>query len=816
MSNDEHCSFVLLAEFDIDRGAQLTYQFPQPLGTDEGLLANLMLPDGAEKQFEDWTIFFLNQTPFNQIAPVLALETPGVDGKGVLEGDIEKDRPELLYVLNLVRTKHDKSVRRGAVVKAMAICTRHPFIQIFKPVLLMALDDYFMNPSQECLARLFDAVNSMDISGAPVLSRYEKLVMRTSERKDIFAEKFIMAQSGDSPEIHPPLRPPSKSQHHNTPSWGSNSSFEDGIIRSYENENDKRREGEGSMSGSTIAPSRGQGQYSPTDTSFGSAVWVGEESVLEAEPHVATAVGGAPGRSGNNSRLTTRGRRSTDASSSSSHGIHKRDDYHAGLPTAGLGNFTSAGLVKDTHFFQTSIVYEAHQLPIKMPLSTFQEEVGDYSLIQLIQTFSNPVATMSGPLHPHLHTNGSMTHPMIILFNALITGKRIIFLGYNRPAGQVSSYVLSACALGSGCGCILRGFIERAFPYANLINREEWESISGYIAGVTNPIFEQSGSWDLLCDVGTGRMVISKDIHVNHPVTNHGPLHPPLISRTGTLKAESSVGSEEDGKNKDGLGQKSDMVAKADSPDNLFMEDIISAISYHFGEGLVRARFTEYVNRFVRLAARYEEEVIGSTKIGYPSASFSEGRLGSGIAFMDEASAVRDLSTNTSRIEGWRRTNSYQYYAADHAKALATDPIQGFDLGHQIWRLRHTKGIPDHEVELIMRTLVENVQVYDQVVELLSCLPPHHGGLLPVSFGLFHTQEPVRDLTVDLFNHLRVYPVGVQALQALNHFQRYAYVRLAHARECRLLREQNTLYPPTSYYSARTPSNRSESSLGGG
>jgi len=32
----QHCSFVLLAEFDIDRGAQLTYQFPQPLGLDDG------------------------------------------------------------------------------------------------------------------------------------------------------------------------------------------------------------------------------------------------------------------------------------------------------------------------------------------------------------------------------------------------------------------------------------------------------------------------------------------------------------------------------------------------------------------------------------------------------------------------------------------------------------------------------------------------------------------------------------------------------------------------------------------------------------
>jgi len=63
-----------------------------------------MLPDGAEKHLEDWTIFFLNQTPFSTIAPVLALETPDSEEK--------ESKSELLYVLNLVRTKHDKAVRR--------------------------------------------------------------------------------------------------------------------------------------------------------------------------------------------------------------------------------------------------------------------------------------------------------------------------------------------------------------------------------------------------------------------------------------------------------------------------------------------------------------------------------------------------------------------------------------------------------------------------------------------------------------------------------------------------------------------------------
>lgn len=85
----------------------------------------------------------------------------------------------------------------------------------------------------------------------------------------------------------------------------------------------------------------------------------------------------------------------------------------------------------------------------------------------------------------------------------------------------------------------------------------------------------------------------------------------------------------------------------------------------------------------------------------------------------------------------------------------------------------------DGEAELIMRIIADNLQTYDQVTEvriaralnlvcgltrtfqLLSLLPPHHNGLLPLSFGLFHQEEVVRDLTVDIFNVLRSYPVRV-------------------------------------------------------
>jgi len=76
-------------------------------------------------------------------------------------------------------------------------------------------------------------------------------------------------------------------------------------------------------------------------------------------------------------------------------------------------------------------------------------------------------------------------------------------------------------------------------------------------------------------------------------------------------------------------------------------------------------RFTEYVTRFVRLASRYEEETTGTTAFGFPSSPFTDNngrsKLGSGIAFNDEATCLKELAANAHRIEAWRKTNSYRY-----------------------------------------------------------------------------------------------------------------------------------------------------------
>lgn len=127
------------------------------------MLAELMLPDQAHVRNQDWTMFFLHKDTSQEeeeaelkmerhrrrrrkkdiadglVEPEEDEEAAEEEDMSELEGDGSDDSeaeggegPPLIYVLNLVNTKQDKTAKRGAVVKAMAICTRHPFLHIYK------------------------------------------------------------------------------------------------------------------------------------------------------------------------------------------------------------------------------------------------------------------------------------------------------------------------------------------------------------------------------------------------------------------------------------------------------------------------------------------------------------------------------------------------------------------------------------------------------------------------------------------------------------------------------------------------------------
>lgn len=191
-----------------------------------------------------------------------------------------------------------------------------------------------------------------------------------------------------------------------------------------------------------------------------------------------------------------------------------------------------------------------------------------YSVVALVQKFSPPTPVpFPAPFHPHLHTSGASTHPIILLVNALLTEKRVLFLGHGQPASSVVDFVLAACSLS---GHVLRGFTERAFPYSNLAGLDTLEATPGYIAGVINPRFEDlQHTWDILCNIETGRITVSK--HLGRDATTSDPVFHPLSPRLSQDESNNAATHFLAGRSRPGTQE---AFSKADVHDSQFIEEV--------------------------------------------------------------------------------------------------------------------------------------------------------------------------------------------------------------------------------------------------
>lgn len=652
----------------------MEHQYPAAISGDESMLAELMLPDQTHVRSQDWTIFFLHKDTSaddddeslhekkkrrNKANKSDNGEDDGSDDGSADESSDDEDEggegPPLMYVLNLVNTKQDNTVKRGAVVKAMAICTRHSFLHIYKPLLLLALDDYFKNPYPETLARLYDAVNSMDLSLLPKLSLLERQILQATNTKDMFIEKFEQMAH-------------------------------------------QRLEEEG-----------------------------------EAVP----------------------------------------DDASPPSPKKLAPRFA---LPRDTHEFESKVVYNDIPIPVKVPTVIWPETVGDFSFIKLIQTFAAPHATSPQPfpLHSHLTTSGPFTHPIIVLVNAMLTQKRVVFLGHNRPSGEVAEAVLAACALASGG--ILRGFTRHAFPYTDLTKIDDLLRVPGFIAGVTNPTFANHPEWwDLLCDLPTGRMKISS--HIEPAPVTEGLLF--FQQQSHFVNSSSS--------------------SHSDSGDNLFMEDIHRSITNRYGENSIRAKWRAYIIKFTRMAAAFEEMVYGASNLfiigpneelspDSPSSQQADPLdpttlRGHGYVWPNEAMKQRELAASVSRIEGWRTTRSYYSFIQDIAALYyPARPIQKPDLHHHHDRLRSLK-LSHADAGAIYIAFSHAVRDYAGICQLLTVTPESRAGLFYLSMGLFHPDQNVREATVDLLERISVHMAGRHFWNQLGRFAKLAFFRVKRERD---------------------------------
>lgn len=745
-SEEKHVEYILVASFDIDRGSVMEHQYPGPVGGDEHMLAELMLPDGAHVRSQDWTIFFLHKDG--------AAEEEDGDGRrkkkrrkedynGYTNGGAEDyyddeseeaseeesddddddnlDGPPLVYVLNLVNTKQDSTVKRGAIVKAMAICTRHSFLHIYKPLLLLALQQYFAKPEMETLASLYDAVNSMDLSLLPRLSYHEKSIMQNSDAKDLFLEKFeaIIAQrmAAKEDKAHATLSPPSPTAQ-------------------------------------LPAPAARGGRY---------------------------------------------------------------------------------GLPRDTHEFDSVVKYANVPVPVKIPVALSPETVGDFSLVKLITTFSTPHATAAtpfNPTHPHLTTSGPLTHPIIVLLNALLTQKRIIFLGHNLPSSSVAEAVLGACALVSGG--LLRGFTRHAFPYTDLTKIDDLLKVPGFIAGVTNPAFAHKAEWwDLLCDLGTGKMKISNRME-QAPLTEgvvyfqqNGNL--PHSGPAGGISAIVGAGASLSA----GLGGNTVPTGSLSGDvtgDGGFMAGVLAAIQERHGERAIRARFRRWVLKFTRLAAAFEELVYGATSLHIqhthsPKIPFDSPRLdspggfsrkqfnqaagnefelppevaGHGYVWPTLQSRTNELAANATRIEGWRTTRSYYNFIQDLAALYVHRPVKDIDLHHLYDKLAKLR-LGHEQSSNIYLAICAAVQTEAETSQLLAVIcagdipisPQVNSanaagagqgqGLLVLALGLFHPRLEVREQVAELLLRVREHEAGHHFWNGLGRFVKSAWERVVQAR----------------------------------
>lgn len=433
-------------------------------------------------------------------------------------------------------------------------------------------------------------------------------------------------------------------------------------------------------------------------------------------------------------------------------------------------------LPRDTHEFESRVTYNDIPIPVKVPTVVWPETVGDFSLIKLIQIFAGPHATSPQPfpLHSHLTTSGPFTHPIIVLVNAMLTQKRVVFLGHNRPSGEVAEAVLAACALASGG--ILRGFTRHAFPYTDLTKIDDLLKVPGFIAGVTNPTFANHPEWwDLLCDLPTGRLKISS--HIEPAPVTEGLLF--FQQQASFVSANTS--------------------SQSDSGDNLFMEDIQRSITNRYGENSIRAKWRAYIIKFTRLASAFEEMVYGASNLyiigpneelspespsGQQADPLDPTTLrGHGYVWVDEATKQRELAASVSRIEGWRTTRSYYSFIQDIAAMYyPARPIQKPDLHHHHDRLRTLK-LSHADAGAIYLAFAHAVQDYAGICQLLTVTPESQAGLFYLSMGLFHPDINVREATVDLLDRIASHPAGRHFWNQLGRFAKLAYFRVKRERD---------------------------------
>ncbi|PVU92017.1 hypothetical protein BB561_004083 [Smittium simulii] len=436
----------------------------------------------------------------------------------------------------------------------------------------------------------------------------------------------------------------------------------------------------------------------------------------------------------------------------------------------------------DRNLFQVTYTYLDVKLPIKIPLTCFSEEIGSPSVIKLISTFG-PTSSSAIRINQHdLDLGSGLVHPVILLINAILTEKRIIFLGHNLSADEVSNYVLAAAIIGSGGGDVLKGLKHKLFPYSNLLSLDRLLSCPGYIAGVTNPAFEDKTDWwDILFNINTKKITISPSISKKAKSNKAAQNKDILTYNNDNNNRITSKASKKDVKSDKSL-----------SHTQAFINDLFYAIDNHYSEIYVRAKFESYIRHFLFLAAVYEQINYGKYDLFYLPRTTALDKINSEniksrfihsdldyvystrvkhkfinqteIGYSKKNSYSQQTNSEINSIQsviiGFIGTNLYYDFIEQVQYSRTHDPINTIDIHAMINRIQKTIDLKDEEVIAFFTSMHYTIKTDKQIEMLLSTLPLINTGLEPILSGMYHISDNVKFYATTLLKRIQADPVS--------------------------------------------------------
>lgn len=169
--------------------------------------------------------------------------------------------------------------------------------------------------------------------------------------------------------------------------------------------------------------------------------------------------------------------------------------------------------------YNSVVSFNNMNIPIKVPIISLPDTIGDYFNPTDINFKPNLLNILNARLASEYNNNemtiyGLLTPPIIVLINAMLTGKKIIFLSYENSAGHIIDHVLLALKLITGGG-ILTGVLTNynVFPMIDVSKIDLLTECDSFIAGTINPFFKSNDKlWDLLYDLDANEFYVSSQI----------------------------------------------------------------------------------------------------------------------------------------------------------------------------------------------------------------------------------------------------------------------------------------------------------------